>query len=233
MPARDPSVRAIRARLTLPEEYVHPMHAFVADTAGFEQTRLLHWNPSVGETNTLVFHVLGDDSAAYASALASVPTVVDYDLSDPPGTTGFHLAVQEDQRAADARLTNAFVGTGVVVVPPVVYRSDRTIDVALVGTATSVGAALDLLPDPVDSTVRWVGGYDGRFADPTVALSPRQREALAAAVELGYYGDPREASVADVAAELDCATGTAAEHLRKAEAVVLRHAVDRGVAGVP
>jgi hypothetical protein len=226
-------VRSIRARLTLPDEYVHPMHAFVADTEGFERTRLLHWNPSVGETNTLVFHVLGDDPAAYGSALESVPTVVDYDLSDSPETTGFHLAVQEDQRAADARLTSAFVGTGVVVVAPVVYRGDRTIDVALVGTAESVGTAFDHLPEALDVTVEWVGGYDGRFGDPTVALSPRQREALSVAVELGYYGDPRDAAVADVAAELDCASTTAAEHLRKAEAVVLRRAVERGVDPIP
>ncbi|MFC7174018.1 helix-turn-helix domain-containing protein [Haloplanus litoreus] len=43
----------------------------------------------------------------------------------------------------------------------------------------------------------------------------------------GYYDSPREGSVADVAATLDVAPGTAAEHLRKAEATVMRAAVGR------
>jgi predicted DNA binding protein len=48
-----------------------------------------------------------------------------------------------------------------------------------------------------------------------------QREALAAAAALGYYDQPRGATSEDVADELDCATATAAEHLRKAEATLV------------
>jgi predicted DNA binding protein len=54
------------------------------------------------------------------------------------------------------------------------------------------------------------------------ALTDRQRAALDAAVEVGYYEVPREGSVADVAAALDCAHSTAGELLRKAEAAVVR-----------
>ena len=58
------------------------------------------------------------------------------------------------------------------------------------------------------------------------ALSDRQAEAATAAVDCGYYGTPRERSVADVADRLDCAPGTAAEHLRKAEATLVGRAVE-------
>jgi predicted DNA binding protein len=48
-------------------------------------------------------------------------------------------------------------------------------------------------------------------------LSPRQREALSTAMELGYYRIPRDVTTADVAAELDVERRTFEEHLRRAE----------------
>lgn len=223
-------MKSLHARLDLPERFLHPMHAFVVDTAGFRRTSLLHWNPSVGERNTSLFHVDGDDASAYTDALDSVSSIIDYEIAPADGRPGFYLAVHESRRDADATLTDAFLGDGVVVVPPVVYREDRGVDVSLVGTTAALGDTLDDLPPSVGVDVRGIHRYDGRVADPATALSARQRDALAAAVELGYYGDPREASVADVADRLDCATGTAAEHLRKAEATVLRRIVREGPA---
>jgi predicted DNA binding protein len=216
----------MQLRLDLPAPYVHPMHAFFADTHGFRATHLRHWNPSVGERNTLVFFVDGDDPDAYTDALAEQPSILEYETATETNRRGFHLAVTEDQRTADARLTAAFLGTGVVVVPPVVYRADRRLDLSLVGTAEELETALDALPSDVGVSVQRIRPYDGRLSDPTAALTPRQRAALRTAVAAGYYADPREATVEAVAEELDCAVGTAAEHLRKAESTVLGHVVD-------
>ncbi|MFB6251724.1 MAG: helix-turn-helix domain-containing protein [Halobellus sp.] len=219
-------MRSVRLRLGLPEPYVHPMHAFVADTPGFRETRLRHWNPAVGEQNTLIFFVDGDDRAAYTDALADQPSILEYEVAPVEGQRGFHLAVTEDQRSADARLTTAFLGTGVVVVSPVVYRADRSVDVSLVGTSEELTTALEGVPSEISLDIERVRPYDGRLSDPTATLTPRQRTALDVAVELGYYANPRETTLEAVADELGCAPGTAAEHLRKAEATVLRRIVD-------
>jgi len=48
-------------------------------------------------------------------------------------------------------------------------------------------------------------------------LTERQREVLDAAVETGYYRDPRGATHEEVAAALDIAPTTVGEHLRKIE----------------
>jgi predicted DNA binding protein len=56
-------------------------------------------------------------------------------------------------------------------------------------------------------------------------LSDRQREAVRAALDIGYYDQPRGATHEDVAAALDCAPSTASEHLRKAEAELVRAAM--------
>ncbi|MFC6975764.1 helix-turn-helix domain-containing protein [Halomicroarcula sp. GCM10025709] len=57
-------------------------------------------------------------------------------------------------------------------------------------------------------------------------LSDRQREAVEAALSLGYYDIPRTATHEAVADALDCAPSTAAEHLRKAESRVLHALFD-------
>lgn len=58
------------------------------------------------------------------------------------------------------------------------------------------------------------------------ALTPRQREAFALARERGYYEYPRDTTTRALAAELGIAKATYLEHLRKAEAKLLR-SIDR------
>jgi predicted DNA binding protein len=57
-------------------------------------------------------------------------------------------------------------------------------------------------------------------------VSERQREALAAAWDAGYYAVPREGDIEAVAAELDCATSTASDLLRRAERQIVAASLD-------
>jgi len=56
---------------------------------------------------------------------------------------------------------------------------------------------------------------------PTDSLSHRQREVFQLARTMGYYKRPKDASAADVAAELGITTSTVHEHLHKAEEKLL------------
>lgn len=60
---------------------------------------------------------------------------------------------------------------------------------------------------------RW-GEHTGTVAD----LSPEQRTAIEAAVGMGYYETPREATLADLSAALDVPQSTLRYRLRRAEA---------------
>jgi hypothetical protein len=93
---------------------------------------------------------------------------------------------------------------------------------ALVDTDEDIQGAVEGPPPGVDITVEQVGGErvtpDSAVSEP----SARQREAIETALAVGYYAVPREATIETVAEQLDCATATAAEHLKKAEATVFR-----------
>ena len=86
--------------------------------------------------------------------------------------------------------------------------------------------AVDEIETAYDADVEVVRVTDaasrGTADRPGTRLSPRQREAFRLARARGYYGYPREATAGDLAAELGVSKTTFLEHLRKAEAKLLR-----------
>ena len=216
-------MKYLRLRLGQSENIIHPMHEFVASHETYGSYRLLQWNPAVGETNTMIFYAEGPPDP-YAEALGGVETVLEHEIV-PTDEGAFYVYVRERLDTGERQLTDAFTRGSLVVMPPLEYRSDRTIGLTVVGTAASLQRALDEAPAGIDVDVRRVGQYDAGRMDAANALSERQSAAVATALELGYYEIPRDATVADVAYGLDCTPGTAAEHLRKAEAALVHRVV--------
>lgn len=62
--------------------------------------------------------------------------------------------------------------------------------------------------------------------DPARLLTDRQRELLLAAVDLGYYDVPREATLTEVAERVGIAKSTCSETLQRVERTVVREFVD-------
>jgi len=94
--------------------------------------------------------------------------------------------------------------------------------VTLIGTESAFASAAEFdEPAGYEITIEKTGEYHpegGRLLD---ALTGRQREVLEAAVAVGYYEAPREATHEDVAAAVGCSPATAGEHLQKVERSVL------------
>ena len=217
-------MRRLRLRVAHSRETLHPMHAFEMHRDDFHGSELLHWNASLGETNALVFRVRGDPDA-YRAALAERSEAVAYSVT--PAVDGvFYCCVRERLTDRDRTYVDAVARGTVVVVPPVGYNGDGTVDVSLVGSSSDLSAVLNALPGDVDVEVLSVGDY-GAHATASGALTARQREAVEAAVDRGYYDSPRRATVTDVADDLGVSPSTAAEHLRKAEKGVMARVADR------
>jgi predicted DNA binding protein len=120
------------------------------------------------------------------------------------------------------RLVEAVSQGSLVLASPLEYLDGGRVRFTLVGSSADLRAAVDAIPDDIRVELDRVGAYDDPAAN---GLTDRQRDALGAAVEVGYYEVPRRGTVADAAERLDCASGTASEHLRKAEATLVYEAV--------
>jgi len=104
---------------------------------------------------------------------------------------------------------------------PVEYTDEGHQRITMVGHEAAFANVDTEGPEGVEMEVVEVGEFDPGQGRLYGLLTDRQREVLEAAVELGYYDDPRRATQADVADAVGIATGTVGEHLRKIEATLL------------
>lgn len=172
------------------------------------------------EVETITSYVVGDASV-YESILADDPAVLDFEVV--PDENGCYAYVRRELGAGGMSFTHSLEQESVVVLPPIETRSDRTLTLTAVGRAVDLAAIVEELPEPIGVTVLWTrSGVPRRGGNAT----ERQREALSAAWEVGYYEIPRENGIETVATELECSPSTASELLRMGEAAIIGDVLD-------
>ena len=206
------------------------MQNFIADGDAVEWEELITWNVlHDAGVEYLLFRVHGDIDP-YREALAAVDSVPEFSLVPVDGESFYAYVVQET-RESDRRFRAAFADRRLVLVPPIEYTNEGHMRLTVVGESDDLSDLVESIPDGIGVDVDRVGEYDRRHGTVAADLTERQYEAVRIAVALGYYAVPREASLADIAAALDCATSTASNHLRKAEETIMAGLVATGSAG--
>jgi len=217
-------MKSLRCIIRFEESAMHPVHRRLMADDALVRDELLHGHRAGDGPDTLLFYVEGDREA-YVDALATTDRIVDYEVT-PLTENACYAYVREHASDFDAQLQAAFEAPGLIVIPPVEFRSDGTARLAVVGESGALQTALESVPSAASVDVEKVREYGG-LPSSGADLTDRQREAVAAALDVGYYEVPRSGSVEAVARRLDCAPGTASEHLRKAEATVMAETLER------
>lgn len=212
-------MHAARIALEIPAEHLHPMHQFVCESPAIDRETILERDAG-GEVTTLLLHVAGDRQS-YERTIEEVPQVEEWTTT--AAEEGFYVYVRTRLRTREQRYRQALDRDAVLVVPPVELRSDRTVRQTMIGHSDALAAAVEALPDTVEVELLRTGTYDRSRG---VRVSDRQREALAAAWDAGYYEVPREGDIETVAEELDCASSTASDLLRRAERRIVAATLD-------
>ncbi|SEP87330.1 helix-turn-helix domain-containing protein [Natrinema salaciae] len=203
----------------------HPMQEFCRQSDAMGQVELITWNVT-GEGEEYAFFRIAGDIDAYRDRIEAVESVLEYNLT-PIDDDSFYSYVVQRPREAERLWRQAFTSRNLVVVPPIRYDEDVRMTLTVVGDKDDLRALLEEFPAEFELTVEEVGDYDRRHATIAAGLTERQLEAIEAAVELGYYAVPREASLEAVAEALGCAESTASNHLREAESRVMERLVRR------
>lgn len=202
-----------------------PMHQFVVEHDAYDATRLLSRTVYDGSDHAALFHVDGPVEP-YTSALGERETVHEFAVTQAADDT-FYLYVYETVPDVDRAFADAFAQPGLLVQMPVEYRADGSVHVTAIGPAAAVQRAVETLPDAMRVDVEAVGTFVPGRIDARLELTSRQLEAVDVAVGTGYYDEPRDATLEEVAEGLDCSTGTAGELLRRAERTVMSNLVGR------
>ncbi|WP_254762127.1 helix-turn-helix domain-containing protein [Natrinema marinum] len=205
------------------EDEIHPMYDVLTNAPYVDRATALQWNAAGDELGAL--HYVVGDREPFVSAMDEISEVLAYEVA-PAGSDAFYVYTRDATTESARDLFETITRTPVVVVPPIEYAADGTVSYSAFGPADAIQTAIERIPEPITATI---GGIGGLAAAPGVLaslLSERQREAIDAAYELGYYEIPREADHRAIADAIDCAPSTAAEHLRKAEAKLLESVLE-------
>ncbi|WP_128476052.1 helix-turn-helix domain-containing protein [Halorussus pelagicus] len=206
--------------LRQPRETRHPMQNFIADSPAVDREELLAWNILREEGVEYVLFYVEGEIDPYRAAMDEVESIPEYTLV-PIDSRSFYAYVRQETRETDTDFRSVFARRQLLVVPPIEYTGGGHMRFTLVGAPDDLRTLLGDLPERIAADVEEVGDYDRRHGTVAAGLTDRQFEAASVAAEVGYYEVPREGSLADVAAELDCAESTASNLLRKAEASVM------------
>ncbi|MFA1612515.1 helix-turn-helix domain-containing protein [Halobellus rubicundus] len=198
-----------------------PFLRYLLDAEAHEEARAIDWNRGDSERSTHLYAIAGDGNT-FAELARETDGVESVELSAPDARVSYALIELQDAAVPIfGGSATAIDRAGLVVRRPLVYRDGR-IHGHIVGDPNTLQSTIDDLPGSVSVQIETIRQFPSADVNPATTLSDRQREALQAAVALGYYDTPREATHADIADELDCAPNTASEHLQKGEAKLVR-----------
>jgi len=208
-------MKRVQFTTTYPADLVHPFHRRIIGDGPIARAELLTWSPTADATTLFWCDGPPDATEAAVRVIDSllVSTLVE-------GVDGTYAFLQQDDYEFATALLDAIADAQVVFVPPVVFLDTGEVRFEAVGEPAALSAFHEDLSGLGKTTIDRVHEFERGHSKSR--LTDRQRAALDAAVDVGYYELPREGSVADVAAMLDCSTSTAGELVRKAEAAVIR-----------
>lgn len=212
--ARCDNVKHVRLTMRAPEGALRPVFDMLTRGEHVERVNGLHWNFSGDRLGIL--HYVEGDLETYVAELESIPSVLDYDIARAEDGC-FYVYHRCTVHSGAQDLFETFTSETLLMVPPIEFSDDGAATFSLFGESEEVQAALDGVPELVELEIHEVSGMAETPEVTAATLSARQREAVEAALSLGYYDLPREAEYEDVAEAMGCAPSTAAEHLRKAE----------------
>ncbi|WP_265108652.1 helix-turn-helix domain-containing protein [Halosolutus halophilus] len=206
-----------RVRITLAPagEYAPPIYRLLAGGAAYlDRVEICNWNVATPPSAFLLW--LRGDYRRFETELERRENVHEYEIL-PITDRECHCFFEGTVSSAARSLFENFTRGSLMTVPPIECNDDGSNTYTIIGSERDTQAAIDGVPDGVDVTVEAVGGETVAPESAVGRLSPRQREAIETALAIGYYDVPREATIDDIARELDCGTATAAEHLQKGE----------------
>lgn len=199
------------------EESFHPMAAKLANEPDIRR-KAIHSVKLVDDGTLALLGEVEGDLDRYRELVEDSPEVITYAISGDE--SGYVYSQVEATDRAREMMRRTEEGDFILQMP-IEYTDDGGRKFTVVGEEQAIielSSMMDL--DEVEMELVSTGPYapdqDGVFAE----LTDRQREVLETALELGYYEDPRQVTLEDIAAELGIDHGTVGRHIRAIESKV-------------
>jgi predicted DNA binding protein len=193
----------------------HPLGEELTAAPSIER-RAIHRVELLGDDTVLLLAEASGSQERYRQIMDGSPFVLDY------LTAGGErwLAVSQFEPTEDVRRALELQRESFLMVEtPMRFTSEDDLEVTYLGTDETFRKLSAYVEEmgSVTFDVLDTGEYDADESSFARLLTSRQEEVLEAAVDLGYYSEPRQASLEDVGGVVGISPGTVGEHLRKVE----------------
>lgn len=212
-------MRAVDLHLLPPDGSFPGVDSRLAAVDGMRREALTNLGWHSDGTYTLLYRLTGSAREGLREAIEGHEDVLRSELiADEEDQVYAFLHVSEREMLSELL---SITETHALLLEPPFQFTEHGVRVTVAGEDRALQRAFDEVSDRIAVEVEWMGGYAPERSDTLSRLTDRQHEALTTAYELGYYETPRAVSFEEVAAELGCASSTANELLRRAEATVI------------
>jgi predicted DNA binding protein len=211
-------MRYVRTVIIPRDGGLHPVDEALADDPNVERN-LLH-NISLLDDGTAItlFQLSGDMDRARVIA-DEADEVLDFQLSEGDDHITVYAHFVPTQEIID--LLSLFREYELILDMPLEYAADGALRAHIVGEEDVIREVIPKIPDGIGLNLEQISDYVPEEERLFSMLTERQQETLKAALEVGYYQVPRQATHQDIADYLDRSDGTVGEHLRKIEAKMM------------
>lgn len=193
----------------------HPLGKKLTEEPSIER-RAIHQIELLDDDTVLLFAEASGDKERYEQIMRESPHVNSYltagedrwmAVSQFEPTKGVHQSLRLQRESL------------LVVETPIHFRSDNQLEVTYLGTDETFSKLYEFAEEMSQFTfeVLKMGDYEANNSSFDRMITARQGEVLEAAVDLGYYSEPRQASLEDIGEVVGISPGTVGEHLRKTE----------------
>ena len=220
-------MRHYQLRLSARQGWFHPFEKRLDRAEGVRRVAIHGVRLAADDLGTILYELAGDADRAEALVDEACGSL-GYRLEEFDGRIFVGSPFVPNETVRDLlRLVREFP---VFLRPPLTYVRDGDLQVACVATESAFQDARSVVPADVDVTLEAKQPFDPDENVFLAKLTPKQRRLFETAIDLGYYGSPRETTYEEIGREVGIAGGTVGEHLRKIEAKLVDHVVSTSIA---
>ncbi|WP_396613927.1 helix-turn-helix domain-containing protein (plasmid) [Haloferax sp. S1W] len=196
----------------------HPLGKQLADEPSI-QREAIHHVELLANGTVLTLAEASGDRERYEKLMATVPSVRDYSVS---GEQRWIAMSQFEARDQVQQLLEFRRESNLVIKMPIRINVDGSLRITFLGAESAFQELYEDMNQStgLDADIVGTGTYDPDTASSLRVLTTRQQEILQAAVEEGYYNNPREATHDELADVVGIAPTTIGNHLREIESRV-------------
>ncbi|QIB75817.1 helix-turn-helix domain-containing protein [Halogeometricum borinquense] len=205
------------------ESAFHPLGGELTDEPSIKR-RAIHHIELLADDTVLLFAEASGSQKRYREIMDDSPHVIDYLVS---GDERWMAVSQFEPTEEVRRNLELQRESHLVIDTPIYFTSNGSLKVTCLGTDETFKNLFENVDesDGIAFEILEIGDFDPNQSSFSRMFTPRQEEVLETAVDLGYYNEPRQATLEDIGEVVGIAPATVGEHLRKVEECVFSEIV--------